>query len=150
MKVCDKDCFHCQYPDCINDDMDHEDYVEAAQRDKELRSTPEKRKVAAQKRAYYEANREKVAAQQRAYREANREKVAAQQRTVRETRLAIGLSQVAAARILGVAQTTISMWERGLLRCDADAVAQALRCATQENRLPMLAHRQAACERTHI
>ena len=35
---------------------------------------PEKRKVAAQKKAYYEANREKVAAQQKAYREANREK----------------------------------------------------------------------------
>ena len=35
---------------------------------------PEKRKVAAQQRAYREANREKVAAQQRAYREANREK----------------------------------------------------------------------------
>lgn len=33
-----------------------------------------KQKVAAQKRAYREANREKVAAQQRAYREANREK----------------------------------------------------------------------------
>ena len=39
-----------------------------------------KQKVAAQQRAWYEANREKVAAQQRAYREANREKVAAQQR----------------------------------------------------------------------
>ena len=35
---------------------------------------PEKRKLAAQQRAYYEANREKLAAQQRAYREANREK----------------------------------------------------------------------------
>ena len=34
----------------------------------------DKQKVAAQKRAWYEANREKVAAQQRAYREANREK----------------------------------------------------------------------------
>ena len=32
-------------------------------------------KVAAQKKAYYEANREKVAAQQKAYREANREKI---------------------------------------------------------------------------
>ena len=32
-------------------------------------------KVAAQKKAYYEANREKVAAQQKAYYEANREKV---------------------------------------------------------------------------
>ena len=35
---------------------------------------PEKRKASAQKKAWYEANREKVAAQQKAYREANREK----------------------------------------------------------------------------
>ena len=40
--------------------------------------------IAAQKRAWYEANRDKVAAQQRAYREANRDKVAAQQRAYRE------------------------------------------------------------------
>ena len=45
---------------------------------------PEKRKVAAQKKAYREANREKVAAQQKAYREANREKVAAQQKAYYE------------------------------------------------------------------
>ena len=32
-------------------------------------------KVAAQRKAWYEANREKVAAQQKAYREANREKI---------------------------------------------------------------------------
>lgn len=32
------------------------------------------RMIAAQKKAWYEANREKVAAQQKAYREANREK----------------------------------------------------------------------------
>ena len=32
------------------------------------------KKIAAQKAAYYEANREKIAAQQAAYREANREK----------------------------------------------------------------------------
>ena len=35
---------------------------------------PEKRKVAAQQKAYREANREKVAAQQKAWYEANREK----------------------------------------------------------------------------
>ena len=40
--------------------------------------------IAAQKRAWYEANRDKVAAQQRAYREANRDKVAAKQRAYRE------------------------------------------------------------------
>ena len=44
----------------------------------------EKRKLAAQQKAYREANREKVAAQQKAYREANREKVAAQQKAYRE------------------------------------------------------------------
>ena len=41
-------------------------------------------KVAAQKKAYYEANREKVAEYQKAYREANREKVAAQKKAYRE------------------------------------------------------------------
>lgn len=35
----------------------------------------EKQKLAAQKKAYREANREKVAAQQKAYREANREQL---------------------------------------------------------------------------
>ena len=35
---------------------------------------PERRKIAAQQKAWYEANREKVAAQRKAYREANREK----------------------------------------------------------------------------
>ena len=44
----------------------------------------QKRKVAAQKKAWYEANREKVAAQQKAWYEANREKVAAQQKAYRE------------------------------------------------------------------
>ena len=43
-----------------------------------------KQKVAAQQKAYREANREKVAAQQKAYYEANREKVAAQQKAYRE------------------------------------------------------------------
>ena len=41
-------------------------------------------KVAAQKKARYEANREKVAAQKKAWYEANREKVAAQQKAYRE------------------------------------------------------------------
>ena len=43
-----------------------------------------KQKVAAQQKAYYEANREKVAEYQKAYREANREKVAAQQKAYYE------------------------------------------------------------------
>ena len=57
--------------------LEQEDLDLARSLDQEARlavMSPEARKVAAQKRAYREANREKVAAQQRAYREANREK----------------------------------------------------------------------------
>ena len=41
---------------------------------------PEEQRVAAQRKAWYEANTDKVAAQQKAYREANKDKVAAQQK----------------------------------------------------------------------
>ena len=81
---CDRDCFNCKFPDCIYDGMDYADYLEQAERDKDLTETPKKKKVAAQQRAYREANREKIAAQKRAYYEANREKVATQQRAYRE------------------------------------------------------------------
>jgi len=81
---CDRDCFNCKFPDCIYDGMEYADYVEQAERDKDLAETPKKRKVAAQQRAYYEANKDKLAAQRRAYREANKDKLAAQQRAYRE------------------------------------------------------------------
>lgn len=48
--------------------------------------TPEKRKLAEYKRAYYEANRDKLAEYQRAYREANRDKLAEYKRAYREAR----------------------------------------------------------------
>jgi hypothetical protein len=54
-------------------------------REAKFRALPmEKQKVAAQRKAYREANREKVAAQQKAYREANREKVAEYQKAYYE------------------------------------------------------------------
>ena len=75
MAICNKDCFNCQYPDCVLDELDAEDYRESSQRDMALKErTDKQRKVAAQKKAYYEANRDKVAAQRKAYREANRDK----------------------------------------------------------------------------
>ena len=64
-----------------------EDYRETDGRDRSVRMErkgPKGRKVAAQQKAWYEANREKVAAQQKAWYEANREKVAAQQKAYRE------------------------------------------------------------------
>ena len=80
--ICNKDCLHCPYPDCINDELDYGDYKAAAELEREiiLPRTAKQRKVAARKKAYYEANREKVATYQKAYREANREKLAAQQK----------------------------------------------------------------------
>ncbi len=57
--------------------LEPEDLIRSARFDRMARFDalpPEKRKVAAQQKAWYEANREKVAAQRKAYREANREK----------------------------------------------------------------------------
>ena len=45
---------------------------------------PEKQRVAARQKAWYEANKDKVAARQKAYWEANKDKVAAQQKAYRE------------------------------------------------------------------
>lgn len=36
MSVCDKRCGACQYPDCVNDEMDLDDYREADARDRAL------------------------------------------------------------------------------------------------------------------
>ena len=78
-------CEQCPFPDCTFDGMSQDEWKASMETDADARHFAES-KVAAQKRAYYEANREKVAAQKRAYYEANREKVAAQQRAYREKR----------------------------------------------------------------
>ena len=85
--VCNNDCFNCPHPDCVLDELTAEDY--AAQREAEkLMKTPKQKKIAAKRRAYYEANREEIAAKRRAYREANREELAAKQRAYREAKAA--------------------------------------------------------------
>lgn len=68
-----------------------EDYRETDDRDREVRMErkgPKGKKVAAQHKAWYEANREKVAAQKKAYREANREKINAYMREYRRNKRA--------------------------------------------------------------
>lgn len=74
--ICNEDCFNCPYPDCVRDDLTAATYADLATIDKTIINPPtlRQRKVAAQQRAYREANKEKVAAQKRAYREANKEK----------------------------------------------------------------------------
>lgn len=58
-RICDKDCLHCRFADCILEELDAEDYREARARDKELTYTPEQRQIAAYQRAYREANKKK-------------------------------------------------------------------------------------------
>ena len=74
--VCDYDCFHCPYEDCINDELLLEDY----QVEKEIDllsgareyNTSESHRAA--KKKYYEENKEKVAAYSKKYYEENKEK----------------------------------------------------------------------------
>ena len=76
--VCNKDCFNCPYDDCINDELDYEDYRAQTENDKAIKDElrgEKSRKVAAQQRAYYQNNKEKVAAQKRAYYQNNKEKL---------------------------------------------------------------------------
>ena len=121
MSICNKDCLHCPYPDCINDELDYGDYKAAAELEREiiLPRTAKQRKVATYQKAYYEANRERVATQQKAYYEANREKVAAQQK-IRDRRLAEGYTQRDLARLIGVTQPTVARWETCVVPADWD------------------------------
>ena len=67
--VCDYDCFHCPYEECINDEMRLEDYQEGKKLElisgaKEYKTSESHR--AAQKK-YYEKNKERLAAYQKKY-----------------------------------------------------------------------------------
>ncbi len=75
-----------------------------------------RKKAAETQKAYYEANREKIAETQKAYREANREKIAESKKILlRNHRKSLGLSQGQYGAILGVSQTLISRWEKGMI-----------------------------------
>lgn len=74
MSVCDKRCEGCQYPDCVNDAMDLDDYREADARDRALgtvrkaKDPPPVGGDAAKK----EAARERARAKAREYNKAHR------------------------------------------------------------------------------
>lgn len=155
MAICNKDCENCPFDDCINDEMDAQDYRDAAQRDK-LCMTERQKKMKAQNRrsylkkkeeklaysrAYYRANKEKAAAYQKAYRAEHRGQTNARnreyerrnrgaygqkQRILRIERLALGLTQKQVAKILGVSPSAISQWERGVMPCRVEAVLKKL------------------------
>ena len=91
-----------------------------------------RRKIAAYKKAYYEANKDEIAAKQKAYREANKDEIAAYKKdfydsamqkngpcdALRAFRKEHGYTQRDIAKILGVSSQQVSHWETG--RCAFD------------------------------
>lgn len=68
------------------------------------------------RRAKFEAlpiEKRKAAASKKAYHEANREKVAASQKWIADARKKAGWTQADVARMIGVSQTSVSMLEIG-------------------------------------
>ena len=67
-------CDHCPFPDCTWDGVTSAEWDAAKAEDASARHFGES-EVAAQHRAYREANREKIAAKQRAYYESHKEQI---------------------------------------------------------------------------
>ena len=84
--ACDA-CEHCPFPDCTWDGVTRAEWAAAKAEDASARHFGES-KLAAQKRAYREANREKLAAQKRAYYENHKEQIMEAQRQRRARRRA--------------------------------------------------------------
>ena len=147
MIECNHNCLECPYPDvpeeCLEAALTWDEYKELDVIDKDIINpkTAKQKAVAAQKKAYreankdkvaarqkawYEANKDKVAAQRKAYREANKDKVAARQKSIALARKAQGMTQSGLAAIVGVTQATVSLWETGALKANWDKLCAAL------------------------
>ncbi len=80
-KVCNIDCFNCEYEDCINDKLEIEDYLAGEKIDRDIirdRSQKRKRKLSKlaikRKKEYKDNNPENSRAYARAYYSVNRER----------------------------------------------------------------------------
>ena len=89
--ICNRDCEHCPYPDCICDSMSYEEYRAAVKADREAAREERRRRIIAQPvhteaerlRKYRALNPEKVRKYNREYRQKNKEKVAERNRAWR-------------------------------------------------------------------
>ena len=162
MIECNHSCLECPYPDvpeeCLEAALTWDEYKELDVIDKDIINpkTTKQKAVAAQQKAWYEANKDKVAAQQKAYREANKDrvaaqqkawyeankdrvatrqkayreankdKVAAQQKCIALVRKARGMTQSELAAIAGVTRVTVSLWETGAVKANWDKLCAVL------------------------
>ena len=132
MIECNHNCLECPYPDvpdeCLEAALAWDEYKELDVIDKDIINpkTAKQKAVAAQQKAYYEANKDRVAARKKAWYEANKDKVAAQQKSIALARKAQGMTQSGLAAIVGVTQATVSMWETGALKANWDKLCAAL------------------------
>ena len=81
-RICDKDCLNCRFDDCINDEMDAQDYQESDRRDK-LCQSEAKRKMRAKNKAAYEKRRADKLAYARDYYQKHKEEAMEYQRRYR-------------------------------------------------------------------
>lgn len=132
MIECNHNCLECPYPDvpeeCLEAALTWDEYKEFDVIDKDIinQKTAKQKAVAAQKKAWYEANKDRVAARKKAYREANKDKVAAQQKSIALARKAQGMTQSGLAAIVGAAKSTIALWETGAAKANWDKLCEAL------------------------
>lgn len=145
--TCDRDCFNCQYPDCICDDMTYEDWREdleeyiapktAAQRRiaayRAKCRAENKERIADYQAKYYAENKERIAAYQAKYRAENKELF--RNKTARyelENRLdehnaALGLALRQARKDRGLTQGALA----ALVGLDASSI-----CKYERGRIP--------------
>ena len=107
--VCTRDCFHCPFPDCIVDEMDHEERKAHRDMEKDLMTDPEKKRIAAKRKAY---------------REANRDRFAELGGRIRQARKAHGYTLHDLGRLFRVSMQLVGHWETGRARPPVDKLVE--------------------------